>query len=328
MKNPKSILITGATGFLGSHFAEELLVRAYDVRAIHRKDNVPEHLKNVGIQWEQCELHDVYKLESLCAEVDTILHVAGLVSHADNAMPRLNKVNVEATADLVNAALHNKVSHFIQVSTIAALNGNKEGQAITESDFGKDFKALTFYGQSKMLGEKEVWRGGAEGLKVLVVNPSVIIGPSDWSSSSPRLFKQIHKGWKYYTDGSTGYVAVDDVVNMTLDLFEGEHFDQRYILSAENLSFQDFLGMMAKHLGKKPPSSEASKTKATWIARLDNIRHRLSGAKPLLTKQLVQSLFSKSTYDNSKVRKTLGREFASIDAAIAETAKQYLAEKA
>ena len=257
-----------------------------------------------------------------------MLHAAAMVSHSDTAQPRLNKVNVEATADLVNAALENEVKYFIYVSSIAALNGNKENQSIREEDFGNDFSELTFYGQSKMLGEKEVWRGAAEGLEVLVVNPAVIIGPSDWSSSSPRLFKQIHKGWKYYTDGSTGYVSVNDVVQMTLDLFEGGHFNQRYILSAENLSFKDFLGMMAKHLGKAAPSSEASRIKATWIARLDNLRHRISGSKPLLTKQLVKSLFDKATYDNSKVKITLGREFESIDQAIAATAKKFLADRA
>ncbi len=327
MKNAKSILLTGATGFLGSHLALELLKRGYQITATHRKDNIPSQLKNVGIKWEQAELHDVHRLNELCADVETVIHAAAMVSHSDTALPRLKKVNVEATADLVNAALNNEVKQFVYVSSIAVLNGNKEGVAITEDDFGKDFKELTYYGQSKMLGEKEVWRGAAEGLDALVVCPSVIIGPSDWSSSSPRLFKQIHKGWKFYTEGSTGYVSVNDVVQMTLDLFEGAHFNKRYILSAENLNFKEFLTMMATHLNKTPPTKEASRTQAKWIARFDGIRQRISGSKPLLTKQLVKSLFSKTIYDNSLVKETLGREFEPIDKAIERTAKEYLASR-
>lgn len=328
MKRPKSILITGATGFLGSHLAIALIERGYELTAIHRKDNVPEHLQNIGIHWVKAELFDLYKLNELLADKETIVHAAGMVSYSDRAMPKLKKVNVEATADLVNLALENEVENFVHISTIAALNGNKEGKPICEEDFGKDFKELTYYGQSKMLGEKEVWRGAAEGLNAVVVNPSVIIGACDWSNSSPRLFKQIYRGWDYYTEGSTGYVGVEDVVAMTLDLFEGQHFNQRYILSADNLNFKDFFTMMAKHLNKKAPSKRASKTQAKWLARLDNVRHRISGSKPLLTKQLLKSLFNHTAYDNSLVRKTLGREFESIDSAIERSAKVFLANRA
>jgi len=328
MKRPKSILITGATGFLGSHLAETLVERGYELTAIHRKDNIPEHLQDIGIKWEKAELFDLYKLSELLTDKETIVHAAGMVSYSDRAMPKLKKVNVEATADLVNLALENGVENFVHISTIAALNGNKEGEPIAEDDFGKDFKELTYYGQSKMLGEKEVWRGAAEGLNAVVVNPSVIIGHSDWSNSSPRLFKQIYKGWDYYTEGSTGYVGVEDVVEMTIDLFEGKHFNQRFILSAENLNFRDFFALMAKHLNKKAPSKQASKTQAKWLARLDNLRQRISGSKPLLTRQLVKSLFNQSAYDNSLVRKTLGREFESIDSAIERTAKVFLESQA
>lgn len=323
MKGDK-IFITGATGFLGSYLAKELVEKGYQLRALHRRDNIPELLEPYAqeIEWVKGGLEDFSQLNDLITDCQHIFHVAARVSFQSKD-ELMRRINVDATTDLVNIALAKEVKTFFYVSSVAALSSAKKVDQIAEVHFGEKMEALSDYGKSKFLGEKEVWRGMAEGLNVLVVNPSVVLGPGDWRKGSPALFKRIHDGWNWYTEGTTGYVGVWDVVKFSVALFEQKKFNERYILNAENSSFKKVFDAMAKGFDREGPKRVAGRTATKWVARLDSLRAILSGKKPFLTPQLVRSLHQQKKFDNQKVRETLQQDFEPLDEVIARTCKIY-----
>lgn len=96
------------------------------------------------------------------------------------------------------------------------------------------------YSVSKFLAEREVWRSIAEGLNAVIVNPSIIVGAGNWNSGSCKLFTTVNNGFKYYTEGKTGYVDVRDVVKIVYALMESDITNERFILNSENVSYRDF----------------------------------------------------------------------------------------
>jgi nucleoside-diphosphate-sugar epimerase len=166
--------------------------------------------------------------------------------------------NVEGTANLIDSALHNGVAKFCHVSSIAALGRNNNDEPVTEETSWTPSKKNTGYSESKFFSEAEVWRGIHEGLNAVIVNPSIILGPGNWDSGSPKIFKTIYDGMKFYTKGITGYVDARDVAKAMVQLMDNKNFEncknQRYLLNSANVSYQQLFYSIADELGKKKPS--------------------------------------------------------------------------
>ena len=154
------ILVTGGAGLLGTSLIEQLLQQGKTVKAIYNSTPL-SHFKEHNFQSVHCDLLDVYELEEAMKDVDEIYHCAGLVSFSPKDEQRLYKVNVEATANLVNAAVNAGVRKIVHVSSVAALGRIRPGQMINESMNWTEETSNSKYGHSKYLGELEVWRGVA-----------------------------------------------------------------------------------------------------------------------------------------------------------------------
>ena len=138
------------------------------------------------------------------------------------------------------------------------------------------------------------------------------------------FFKRIYKGLKYYTTGTTGYVAVEDVVTIMMLLMTSSIKSERYILVAENLSFQSFFTKIAKALNVTPPTKEASTLMLQIAWRMDWIRSRLRGKHRRLVRHTVNTIQRETNYDNSKIKHDLNYEFSSLDASISSTSQHFL----
>jgi len=289
------------------------------VRALHR-GAIPQGLA-AGVDWLAGDLLDTEVLRSaLTPEVTHVFHCAGLVSYAPQDEDLLQVVNVQGTAAVVDACLERPGIRLAHVSSVAALGGptvpadpTTPGAARTVAeaatwDLGAAHPA---YATSKYLGELEVWRGVAEGLSAVIVNPSVVLGPGDWRRSSTRLLRYAHQQHLFYTRGLVNFVDVRDVVDqllrLALDLpgLSGE----RYILSAAAVPLADFFRQAAAAMQRRPPTLAVPNWAAELIWRAEHARVVLTGARPLITKDTARAGRQPVVYAHAKVQKATGLAF-------------------
>jgi nucleoside-diphosphate-sugar epimerase len=257
-----------------------------------------------------------------------IYHCAAIISfHGDDNDMMLNN-NVKGTENLIDAAIHNGVSRFCHISSIAALGKTQDGTEINEDTYWTPPKRKSGYSLSKFFSEMEVWRGIEEGLDAVIVNPSIIMGPGNWEIGSPKLFQSIWKGLNYYTKGISGFVDVRDVVKAMILLMSDEQFgqvkNQRFILNAGNLSYQDFFNKIADGLNKPRPKSFASDVKLHIAWRMAKAASFFTGKRPVITRDTVSGSNQKNHYSGEKITKTNGFKYRSLDASIHDIAEIFL----
>ncbi len=197
------IFITGSNGLIGSFVIRQFIEQGYAVRALRRVNSDLSLLADIThrIQWVEGDLLDPLLLHQTIQPGDIVIHAAAIVSFSAREYEKMRKVNVEGTANVVNVCLQRGVKKFCFVSSIAALGRENHFHSIDESTKWEDSELNTVYAQSKYLAELEVWRGEAEGLPAVIVNPSVVLGPGDWRRSSTQLFKYAWDEHWFYPAG-------------------------------------------------------------------------------------------------------------------------------
>ncbi len=319
------ILVTGATGFLGSELVRQLLLKGQKVRALKRASSViPEILKNENtIEWVDADLLDYYSLEDAIQGINKVYHCAALISLNSKDKKQMMKVNVEGTVNLLNVCVANNIEKFLHVSSVSAVGNSKKGELITEKHHWEFGSGQSSYSVSKYESEMEVFRASAEGLSTVIVNPGIIIGKYAGTEGSGQIFETIRRGMSYYPDGSFGYVDVEDVAYAMIALMESNITDERYIINAENWSYRDLFSEIAVQFGKKPPTV-ALKPWMLEFARLGTgILSAFNGKNYGLSKDTVRSAFKKQNYSNEKIKKTLNLEFKSVKDSISEICSNY-----
>lgn len=294
------ILVTGSAGLLGNALIEMLLKKGEKVRAIY--NSTPLVVSAVtNFETVQCDILDVYALGDAMQNVTEVYHCAGLVSFNPKDEKKLYSINVEGTANVVNAALNTGVRKLVHVSSVAALGRIRPGEMIDETMMWTEETSNSKYGHSKYLGEIEVWRGVAEGLNAVVINPSIILGSGNWNVGSTKIFKSVYDEFHWYTEGKTGFVDVKDVASAMMQLMRSDISTEKFIISAENISYKEMFTTMAQAFGKKAPSKKVTPLIAALTWRLESIKSRFTGTAPLLTRETVNTALTKVEYDNRKL---------------------------
>lgn len=313
------ILVTGATGFLGAELVKQLTDQNIQVRAIRRSNSkIPALLQNnTLVTWRIADINDPEDLADAFDNITKVYHCAATVSFDPKDKAKLLKINIEGTENIVNLCVENNV-RLLHVSSIAALGFAKEGQLISEKHFWDYDPKAHNYAISKYQGEMEVWRGIAEGLDAVIVNPAVIIGKNAGYNGSGAIFKLVKEGLKFYTDGATGIVDVEDVAKCMILLMESDITAERYTLSAENLHYKDFFAEIAKGFGIKAPTTQAKPWMLGIAWRAAKLASVFTGKPAALTKDAARSSFNLSYYTNQKIIDTLNFKFKPLNQSIAE----------
>ncbi len=331
------IFVTGGTGLVGAHLLYELTLAGKNVKALKREtSNLQQVLKTFSyysetprelfnrIQWVDGDILDYFAIEKILENVTEIYHCAAIVSFNPKERKKMIASNVEGTSNLVNAALENGVRKICHVSSIAALGRLDDQQLITEETNWVPSKKISGYSESKFFSEVEIWRGIEEGLDAVIVNPSIIFGPANWETGSARMFNTIWNGMKFYTKGITGFVDIKDVVCAMILLMHEENFEaaknQRFLLTSENLSFQNVFGQIADALGKPRPKIYASDLILELGWRLIKFTSLINQKQPLITRESVASSKAKNNYDGSKIVKQFNFKYLPISESIKQTA--------
>jgi dihydroflavonol-4-reductase len=194
------ILVTGATGFLGSELISQLLLRGEKIRAIKRATSrIPPILaEQKNIEWFNADILDYFALLEAMDGISHVYHCAALISFNPKDKKEMLKVNVEGTSNLLNICIEKNIQRFLHVSSIAALGESKKGNLITEKNHWEFGSGQSAYSISKYKSEMEVFRAAAEGLKAVIVNPSIIIGKNAGKEGSGQLFESIRSWFELF----------------------------------------------------------------------------------------------------------------------------------
>ncbi len=295
------ILVTGAAGLVGSHLLKQLVADGKKVRALYRS-SVPTIEGIKGVDWVRGDILDVISLEEAMVGVKQVYHCAAMVSFNPKKKALLHQTNIEGTANVVNACLNEGVNKLLFVSSVAALGRIREDKPINETMNWSEETSNSEYGKSKYFSEIEVWRGIGEGLNAVIVNPVIILGAGDWTKGSSGLFKSAYDEFPWYTEGTGGFVDVLDVVRAMILLMESNVSAERFILSADNLSYKEVFTQIAKNFGKKPPHKKVTPLLSAIVWRLEAIKAMFTGKDPLLTKETARTAAAKVNFDNQKLK--------------------------
>ena len=329
-KDTSLILVTGGTGFLGSYLLRLLVREGYRVRALRRAGSALDLVQEVAgqVEWAETDLNDIAGLEEAFRGVTHVMHCAAISSFHPRDAERLQRTNVEGTANIVNLALDGGVQKLIHVSSIAAFGRSKARPRLDEKSRWVQSKDNSRYAISKYQSEQEVWRAHAEGLPVAIVNPAVILGSGFWDAGSPRFFTQVDQGLKFWPVGRSGFVDVRDVARFMLLLLESDITGERFILNAQDTTFHDLFGMIAAALDARPPFIKVTPLLAEVAWRVEWLKEKLLGAEPVVTKESARSSVSAFFYDNTRSKSVFGFGYRPLEQTIRETAAQYREAKA
>ena len=322
------IFVTGGTGFLGSYILQELVLQGKPVRALRRKLTFPFFLHPAllsKISWVEGDILDIYGLMENLKGCDKIIHAAGMVSFNPADKKDLFKINIEGTANIVNAAIETGITDFVHISSVSALGRNETSEPVNEEKKWEGNKDQSNYGISKYFGEMEVWRGMGEGLSPLIVNPSTLLGYGDWNETSCGLFKTAYREFPWYMDGTNGFAEVQDAARAIIALMDRGIRNERFIISSENRSYREIFNWMASGFGKKHPAKIATPFLAGMAWRKEKIKSVFTRSRPLITRETVAIAARHSAYDNQKLLKALPAfRFRSLEDSIFEACSKYM----
>lgn len=206
LKAAQMILVTGATGFVGSELVRQLVAMGKSVKALKRESSViPDFLNHQNIIWVNGDVLDYFCLEDAFEDVEYVYHCAAHISFNRADKKQMMRINAEGTAHVVDLCLLNNIKKLVYVSSVAAVGDAKRNAETTEKNHWEFNGSQSAYSISKYAAEMEVFRAIAEGLSAVIVNPSVIIGKTAGNRGSGALFKLVKNGLSYYPSGTIGY---------------------------------------------------------------------------------------------------------------------------
>lgn len=321
------VLVTGGTGFIGAYIIKELIDKGYAVRAIRRSNKLPFFIPPDildKVEWVSGDVLDVIALDESMQGVDRVIHSAASVSFVKSERAQMYNTNVDGTANIVNLALENGIKKLVHISSISALGRTFAGEHVNEEKKWVISKFDSHYGISKNKAEMEVWRAIGEGLDAVIINPSTVLGFGNWHDSSCAIFKNLYKGFMWYTRGINGFVCVEDVAKIAVLLMESDISGERFIINHENWEFKKLFDTITSAFGKTHPSWEATPFLSNIAWRFEKMRSLIKGDKPLITKETTRIALSKTYWQNDKILSALPDfSFVPLEQCITNACKKY-----
>jgi dihydroflavonol-4-reductase len=320
-------LVTGASGFIGAHVATTLVAAGADVRAFDRRLPTPGTLPD-AVESFAGDITDPDAMARALEGCDAVFHLAALYSYrrADTAL--MEHVNVLGTRVVLEAAARGLRRRVVYTSSCATC-GPVAGRAATEADTPPDWELSVPYKRTKMKGERLARAAAAEGLDVVVVNPTTPVGPGDRGPTpTGKMVSDVARGHaRAYLAGSVlNVVAVQDVAAGHLRAHERGRAGERYLLGGENLAMRDVFAAVATAVGRPAPRLPVPWSVAWLAAQAAGAALRPLGREPqLLVLDEVRLARLPMAFDDTRAREELGHTSRPAGEALAEAARDAIA---
>jgi dihydroflavonol-4-reductase len=329
------ILVTGGTGLVGTHLLYHLLKNDEKIRAIYRSEEKIKAVEKVfsyytedtsliaKVEWFKADITDIPAMIPAFVGVEKVYHCAAFISFNPKDYKEMRKVNIHGTAIIVNLSIDAKIKKLCFVGSIAAVGDSLNGDLITEENEWNKELDNSGYSITKFGAEMEVWRASQEDVEVVIVNPGVILGSGFWIAGSGKLFSQVKNGFKYYTEGITGFVGVKDVVKAMVLLMNSEVKNERFILVSENKTYQEVFFLIADAFGVKRPSKKIKAWQTNIFWRISSILAVFTKKTPLLSKYSAKSAHEVSKYSSEKIKEKINFQFEEIQTVVKDVCSNF-----
>jgi len=318
-------LVTGATGFVGSHLVRQLIEAGHSVRALYRSQKKLSQLADLELEAVPGDLDDVALLERACAGCELVFHVAAKADYwKDDDRDALWRVNVEGTRNLLSAAKAAAVRRVVFTSSASTIGILPGAQSADETDRFSLPPERFWYAYTKLKAEAIAAEFGADGLDVVTLNPAVIIGPGDLNAiSGSFIIEAARFQWLLpISSGGLAVIDVRDVARAHLAAIERGKPGERYILSRANLSYQEFFGLIAAACGVRPPLLSTPDWLLEPTARFIDLLRRLGIQTPMDANQ-TRLGSSRVYFDADKANIELGAPQIDIESSLRDTFDWY-----
>jgi dihydroflavonol-4-reductase len=321
------VLVTGATGFIGSAVVRALLAVGRSVRAVCEPGRSADNLAGLEVERVVCDIRDEAALDRAVAGVETVFHLAAVYRFwaADPAL--FYDVNIGGTRNVMRAAGRAECSRFVYTSTVGTVGVAEPGRLASEDSLVHFEHLFGHYKRSKYQAEHEVLRAGAAGLPVVLVHPTFPVGERDTAPTpTGRTIVEFLNGRiPAYVDTALNVVHVDDVARGHVLAARHGRVGRSYILGGENMALRDMLATLAELCGRPAPRVRISPRLVLPIVRTSEwfqsaVLHR----EPTLPSEPVRMATTRMEYDTSRARAELGYTSMPARDALARAARWFV----
>ncbi len=323
------VLVTGASGFLGTRLCQRLCELDFELRTFSRQEKPPEKIQDLPAKHFQGDLCDPDSLKKAVTGADAVLHLAGLVSYRASDYDLLYKTNVLGTRNIMKECLDAGVERVINMGSIAGMGIPCPG-SIGNEEIEYNLKGHGLhYCDTKYEAEQEAMRFAKQGLNVLSLNPGITFGEGDTHPHHHTIFRSMLSGWFVgYPAGGVMFSDIEDVVAACISSLTKGEAGQRYVIGSENLSFKDAGEMLARVLNGRKPCFQIP----GWLSEAAGVFCEsvfpAFKKKPALTWQVAWLSQQNIFFSSDKAIKELGYKQTPFEDTLKRTASYYLGKEA
>jgi len=318
-------LVTGATGFVGSHVARQLVSAGQSVRVLVRTNSNLEALAGLHVEYFEGDLRDQQSLERAMYGIRSVFHVAADYRLWTPRPEELYEINVEGTRKLLAAAQHARVERIVYTSTVATIAVPRDGALPNEGTQATLDEMIGHYKRSKFLAERVAVEGVSAGLPVVIVNPTAPVGPWDWKPTpTGRIILDFLKGkMPAYVDTGLNVAPVEDIAAGHLLAAEKGRIGQRYILGGRNMTLKQILDALSAITGRPAPRLRLPHAVALAAGYADQWFSRIAGREPQIPVEGVKMSRHRMFVESNKAEHELGYKPTSVEAALERAVSWY-----
>jgi dihydroflavonol-4-reductase len=318
-------LVTGATGFVGSHVARQLVSAGQSVRVLVRPNSNLEALAGLHVEYFEGDLSDQESLERAMHGIRRVFHVAADYRLWTPRPEEIYEINVEGTRKLLAAARHARVERIVYTSTVATIAVPRNGALPNEDTQASLNEMIGHYKRSKFLAEQVAVEAVSAGVPVVIVNPTAPVGPWDWKPTpTGRIILDFLKGkMPAYVDTGLNVAPVEDIAAGHLLAAEKGRVGQRYILGGRNMTLKQILDALSAITGRPAPRVRLPHAVALAAGYADQWFSRLAGREPQIPVEGVKMSRHRMFVESDKAERELGYKPTSVEAALGRAVTWY-----
>jgi dihydroflavonol-4-reductase len=318
-------LVTGATGFVGSHVARQLVASGQSVRVLVRTSSNLRLLDDIAVERVVGDLRDATSLDRVMQGVRRVFHVAADYRLWTRHPEELYDSNVEGTRRLIASAHRAGVERIVYTSTVATIAVPRHGALPNEATQAGLDEMIGHYKRSKFLAEQVAVDAAKSGAPVVIVNPTAPVGPGDWKPTpTGRIILDFLRGkMPAYVDTGLNVVAVEDVAAGHLLAAEKGRVGERYILGGRNMTLKEILDALSAITGRRAPRVKLPHVVALMAGYADEMYSRMAGREPQIPVEGVKMSRHKMFVESDKAARELGYKPGKIEAALERAVRWY-----